>query len=566
MQQKIKQYCDRHTTSIWCLSITPFIIYLIFSCLYFAPANLTQLGTHLFSNGGDPQQFVWLYNWWPYSLTHHLNPFITRYTWYPLGYNLSWATSIAGLSLIMLPVTLLGSALLSFNLMALLAPVLGATACFYLLYYLTKKFIPALLGGYVYGFSSFNLGHLLGHPQMYADFLLPIIALLFMLYFDRRIRKWPYIILTSALLALQFSISEEIFATFWFFSIVTMILFYWLSPQIRRQLIAGAKALLFIIPLVLLLIIPYIYNMILSRHEVPAIIHPISPFSINLANYFIPTQITWLGGNALVGLTHYFTGNISENGAYIGLPFLLILAIITLKYWQVKPFRTLIVAIGTLMLLALGPRLHLAGQAGSSIPLPWALFERLPLFNSAQPDRFTVYIFLLLAIILALWLSQPKDRIAWSYKYLAVLVGIVFIIPNIGMYTWSRVQVPVYFHRSVLQHHLRQNSNVLILPFEKLGSSVYYQYYSGMYFTQTGAYVGFMPQQYVDNPVVTALMYDTVNAMFPNQLKQFCLQHHIQQIIYTPSTPANQVKALAVTGWPISHEYGVAVVHVPRTF
>ena len=563
MQQKIKQYFERYSTSVWCLIFVPFIVYLIVSFLYFAPVHLAQFNTDLFNNGGDPQQFVWLYNWWPYSLTHHLNPFATRYTWYPLSYNLAWTTSIAGLALMMLPVTLLGSALLSFNLMALLAPVLCATACFYLLRYLTKKFMPALLGGYVYGFSSFSLGHLLGHPQMYADFLLPVIVLLFVMYLDHRIRKWLYVILTSILLALQFSISEELFATLWFFAIITLVLFYWTMPLIRQKLIAGAKALLITIPVVLLLIAPYLYNLILSRHEVPAFIHPISSFSINLSNYFIPTPLTWLGGSALSGLTHYFTGNISENGAYMGLPFLIILAIITVKYWHKKPFRSLIITIGIVMLLALGPRLHLAGQAGSSVPLPWILFEWLPLLKSAQPDRFTVYIFLLLAVILALWMSHPKERMVASYKYLAVLVGIVCIAPNTGLYTWSRVPVPAYFHRSVLQHHLTQNSNVLILPFEKLGSSIYYQYYSGMYFTQTGAYIGFMPEQYVGNGVVTALINNTFGNGFPQQLKLFCLQHHIRQIIYTPSTPINQIHALAATGWPISHMYGVSVVHVP---
>ncbi len=562
MFQQIKPYFTKYKSNAWLLIVAPFIVYATAACLYFAPHHLAQLSRDIFNNGGDPQQFVWLYNWWPYSLVHHLNPFVTSFGWYPSNYNLSWNTSIAGLALIMLPVTLLGSALLSFNLMALLAPILAATACFYLLHYLTKRFLPSLLGGYIYGFSSFTLGHLLGHPQMYADFLLPVIGLIFLLYLNRRIKSWLFVLATAILLAIQFSISEEIFATFIFFSAITMALFYWLMPDIRRQLTYGLKMLPVTFLVLLLFISPYLYYMIIGRSEVPLTLHPVSVFSINAANYLIPTPLTWLGGNALTGLSHYFTANISENGGYIGLPFLIILAIITLKYWRERIFRTLTIAMGLVMLLALGPRLHLVGQAGSSIPLPWALFYHLPLLQSAQPDRFTVYIFFLLSIILALWLSRPKDKIRLSSKYLAVLIGIVCILPSTGLYTWSRIPVPAYFNHSAIQHFLPQNSNVLILPFEKLGSSVYYQYYSGMYFTQTGAYIGFTPREYADNPVVTALMHNVLGPDFPKQLKTFCLQNRVRQIIFTPATPINQIDALRATGWMITKTHGVGIVNV----
>jgi hypothetical protein len=43
--------------------------------------------------GGDPIQFMWFLSWWPYALTHGLDPFQTHYIWSLSGVNLLWVTS-----------------------------------------------------------------------------------------------------------------------------------------------------------------------------------------------------------------------------------------------------------------------------------------------------------------------------------------------------------------------------------------------------------------------------------------------------------------------------------------
>src|SRR6185437_4153220 len=63
-------------------------------------------GTHV-GFISDPSAMIWCIAWWPHAVANGLNPLVTRAIWAPLGYNLTWATSIPGLALIFAPVTAL---------------------------------------------------------------------------------------------------------------------------------------------------------------------------------------------------------------------------------------------------------------------------------------------------------------------------------------------------------------------------------------------------------------------------------------------------------------------------
>src|SRR5579872_5057273 len=112
----------------------------------------------------DPSVMMWFLTWWPHALTHNLNPFLTKVIWAPIGYNLAWATSMPGLSLLVSPITRQFGPVISYNLLCLMAPALNATAAFLLSTTLSRRVPVALTGGYIYGFSPFFLGHeLAGH-------------------------------------------------------------------------------------------------------------------------------------------------------------------------------------------------------------------------------------------------------------------------------------------------------------------------------------------------------------------------------------------------------------------
>ena len=524
------------------------LVYLVLAWIYFGPDSIHSLGSHIFNNGADPQQFVWYYNWWPYAITHHLNPFISRYVWYPKGYNVSWSTSIPTLSLLMLPVTLLGGAVLSYNLVALLSPVMAALTMFALIKYITKNNYAAFLSGYIYGFSSFMLGQLLGHPHQYAIFILPLMILVYLLLLNRRIKPVYFVICEAVLLLMQTGISLEITLTFTLFAALFWMLAYWLSEH-RALLRRSIKYIIYSFIVYIVALSPFIFFLLKGLSNLPKTIHPLIPFSLNLANLFIPTQLTLIGGNGLTSITRFYTGNIAENSAYVGLPLLLIMLYITIRYWQDKILRVSILTLIIVGIAALGPRLHLIGQTGASLWMPWALAAKIPLIDAAQPDRFALYFFLVISVVIGIWLAKDsKDRSYLRLKYILVLVGLVFIIPNSSYYSWSKPKLPAIFEKQNLSLYLNGQPNLLILPFNN--SSIYYQYASHMTFTQTGGYVGFTPKDYATNPVVKALLSSQLPPNFNQLFINFVRQNHITKIIIIkPLTPPPIMNAISKLNW-----------------
>ena len=563
LKQVFETLKSHHKILRACLIVSPLLIYSALAWIFFGPSNLSTLHSSLFTASGDPEQFVWFLNWWPYSLAHHLNPFITHSIWYPNGYNLAWATSIPALAIMMAPITLLGGAVLSFNLIALLAPVLSALACFYLILFITKRYLPALLGGYIYGFSTYEFGQLLGHPHVYVNFLIPLIVLLSWLRLKNKINKVLFVILAAVLLVLQFGISTEIFATLIVFSALALVIFYFvMDSAVKNRIISLAKEFYFSTLLSLIILIPYIYYLVKGYKAVPSVLHPTDLYSVNVFNFVVPTPITQLGGQLLTGLAKHFTGNLSEDGAYIGLPLLIISLYIAIKYWHKAYLRALSILLVIIMLLALGPKLHIIGHIGG-IPLPWAIASHLPLLKSALPDRFSMYLFLVIAIVIGLWLSLKTSRRNQSIKYAAVLIGIAFILPNTSQYSWTYVPVPPIFNKAQVNRYIKKGTNVIVLPYGKLGSSMYYQYESGMQFTQSGGYAGFTPTNLANNPVVTALFSGTPEASFDKDLQKFCTVNKVKQIIYLPGTAPALINAINSLGWPTRSEAGATVVTIP---
>ena len=84
-----------------------------------------------------------------------MNPFLTKFVWYPVKVNLTWVTSVPAVAFLALPVTLLSNAAVSFNVITLLAPALGAWAAFLLARHITRDFGASLVGGYIFGFSTY---------------------------------------------------------------------------------------------------------------------------------------------------------------------------------------------------------------------------------------------------------------------------------------------------------------------------------------------------------------------------------------------------------------------------
>ena len=137
-----------------------------------------------------------------------------------------------------------------------------------------------------------------------------------------------------------------------------------------------------------------------------------SLFSADALNFMIPTAVNVFGGlHAFRAISARFQGNIFESGAYIGPVLVALVLAYAWRHWR-EPFGKLLVdSLVIIWVFSLGPILHVEGNSSGS--LPGKLFSVLPLLEKALPTRFTMYAFLIVAIITSLWLAaSPARRIA----------------------------------------------------------------------------------------------------------------------------------------------------------
>ena len=154
----------------------------------------------------------------------------------PDGVNLAWTTSVPGLAVLFAPVTLLAGPVAAYNVAAVLMPALAAWTCFLLCRHLTRSTWSSLIGGYLFGFSSYMLGQQEGHLHMTSVFLIPLIALVLVCFVQGTIDRRQLTVRLGLLLAAQLTFSTEIFFTVTIAIATATVLAYLVAPQSRYEL------------------------------------------------------------------------------------------------------------------------------------------------------------------------------------------------------------------------------------------------------------------------------------------------------------------------------------------
>ena len=134
------------------------------SILFFGRSVIGDPSNRVVGDGGaDKTLYLWSFVWWPRAVLHGANPLDVDVAWAPHGFDFGLGTAGGGLALAAAPLTSLAGPVTTYNALMLAAPALAATTAFVFAHHVTGKFAPSLLAGYIFGFSSYELGHLLGH-------------------------------------------------------------------------------------------------------------------------------------------------------------------------------------------------------------------------------------------------------------------------------------------------------------------------------------------------------------------------------------------------------------------
>jgi hypothetical protein len=472
-------------------------LYLALATLYFGHLWLPSPSGGTIGTGPDVQIFLWGFRWWPFALGHGLNPLISHVVWTPSGSNVLWTTTVPAISILAAPVTLAFGPTVTWNLLCMLAPALSAWAAYLLCRELTGRLWPSAVGGALFGFSSYELAEGLAHLQLTMTLCVPLLALVIVRYVKGRLSRTGLAIRVAAIASLQFLISPEILATMLLFGAITAVGALTLTPRVRTVLrdtlmwsgagIATAAVLLSPLLVAMLSYTPHHQNM-------PA------TYSADLANVIVPTRVSALQGLWGSSIASHFSGNLAEEGSYLGIPLVVIVASFALTRRRAAGGRLLLFAVVSSILLSLGPQLTIAGHP--TVWMPGALLEHLPLLGYALPARFAVYTALATSIIVAIWLTEPRRNRALRWTVAAL--ALISVAPSTWKALWWE-PTPREIASGDLNRVIPVGSNVLSIPFWNLGDrGLYAQASANMHFNLIDGWLQTVPSH---NPVLTALTY-----------------------------------------------------------
>jgi hypothetical protein len=479
-----------------------FAVYLVVFVLAFGQALLSHPNVPKVGQVEvDPNFYIWAIRWWPYAITHGLNPLYSHQIGAPAGYNLAWATTTPTLSLLMWPVTALFGPIPAFNLSLLLAPPAAAWAMFVAARRLTGKFWPAFLAGPVFGFCLYELAHSVsGQPNLTVTLLLPLVVYLVLRWWDGTLTRNSYIIWMAVVLALEFYTFVEAFAELTILWVAALVIGFVIAgraewPKVARLALHTAIAYVG----AGVLAAPYLYYAL--RNYPKELIRQLPQFSMDLAGLIYPKPNRLLGMEFL----RASAGHDLTSTAYVGLPILLLLLALAIFTWKSKLVRLLAVSFVVVVALGFGPNLIIDGRQVAA--LPWSFIWRLPLLRSAEPVRFIDFGYMILALALALWLAKvTESKLVLAARWALGVLALAAIFANLPTFAevvvppkpvhWTPAlptlklsnDIPEFFTKDMYKQYVKPGENVVIAS-HRGNAGMMIQAYTGYYFNIAGGFI-----------------------------------------------------------------------------
>jgi len=440
--------------------------YLLLSVAVFSSTWVNPAGSWI-GSPKDPQLFIWYLGWIPHKLS-----LFSDYLSYPDGVNLMWNTSMIFPALALWPVTAVFGPVVAYNVLVTAGIALSAWFCFLAAQRFIDRPLPCFAAGLVYGFSTALLAQALGHPHVMVALFPPIALILGHEILVRR-RLHPAMAggLAGAAAAAQLLTGEELLAmTLLVAAIGAAVLALMHRDQARASVPYVAKATGVAFAVFAVLAAYPLWFQFFGPQRASGSLQPPDVYVSDLLAFFVPSNFI------------HFTGNRTENDAYVGLPLLVLFVVGLIVGWSRPAIRwlgliTLIVAV-----LSLGPHLHVNGTV-TAIPLPWAAVADLPLMESALPSRLMAIAFLGVGIIAATTLGTR--RVAAT---IALVAGLAIVIVPWLPYPTQPAAAPAFFRPGGDVEKIAPGSVVMVTPFSSKEST------DAMYWQATANYRFRMPE------------------------------------------------------------------------
>jgi len=423
----------------------PLAFYFGAFCLLTWPL-ITKFATHFFADTGDGLQNVWNL-WWVNKAVTELGklPWHTEYLHYPFGISLVGHTLNPFNGFVAIPLLRVLSLVQAHNVIVIASFVLGGYTAFLLAYQLTRSYLPSIVAGYIFTFSSYHFAHAQGHLQLVSLEWLPLFILLWYMLICR-----PSIAKAIGAAGALFLVLLCDYYYFLYALVTGYVIVRWRAYALKDNLYTFRRP--YLVPLsvfaalVALLCGPLVGALTFTSLGDPLLgAHLPEEFSLDLLGLVI------YGGHwRFAWLTEWFwarlPGNINESSVHLGLAVLVLLGYVWARR---KEAAARGIGVWYLMfvlftVLSLGPVLQVWGQRlpYTSLPYGWLEIALPPLRMSGVPVRMVVMSTLSAAVISAVGLKLLQAGSARARLLVGGLLLLLVIEYLPGPMPASQVAVP----------------------------------------------------------------------------------------------------------------------------
>lgn len=438
---------------------------------------LTHLSQKIVGYSGDSWLSIWYLWHTEYQVIHLHSPFYSPYLLSPHGINLATATIMPLIGILMTPITILFGAVVSYNILGLVAPVISGYLTYKLAYNWTKHTVGSLTAGVVFAFSVVSYAQIdMGHLVYFISFGIPLVAIALTRIWDNsRTSNWK----TDGLfLGISMSIAAYLDLQTAFFLLPLCLIFFitgLFSPkETSRSTII--KTYLLSAILTLFFMMPWLIHLLNKNSPFGSRIDNLSVCT-GMSCLFEPTPLFyWFRSLGISGDRYIIQ---AENATYFGIV-AVIIGLIGLTALLRKGDKAAIIwgiAFFGYVLLSLG--LFLKKPDGSGTPLlflghkillPFYFLHKLPLFSSImEPVRYIREAQMALGILVAYGISSLTNSKAFSLKKISshwletLMLGLI-ILDSVTTFPFPEINVDLPQITKLALASLNSNKGVLFVP------------------------------------------------------------------------------------------------------
>ncbi|WP_369778147.1 glycosyltransferase [Streptomyces sp. R33] len=440
----------------------------------------------------DQNQWEWFVGVATDNITHLRNPLFTTAQGMPEGVNLMANATMLGLTVPLIPVTLLFGETVTFALVLTLGMAASAWTWYWLI---RRRFVhsrwAAAAGGALAAFAPPMVSHANGHPNFVVLFMIPLII-------DRALRlcegrnQGRNVVRDGVLLGLfatyQIFLGEEplLIAAL---GMLVFSLAYLLVDRQRALEAARPLGLGLVIAAgvcVPLLVFP-LYWQFFGPQSYHSVLH-----GDNAGNS--PRALVEYAARSLFGdaeTAGRLSLNTTEQNAFYGWPLLAFGVAVCVWMWQRKVVRALAITGVVALALSLGPWVPVP-RTDVVLPGPWRLMVELPLFESVIEGRVAMVCAPVLGVLLALALDRivrVRPRELRTLGLLGVAAALIPVLP-LPLAVRERAPVPAFIASGAWKGYVKDGEALVPVPLPDPGQAdaLHWQVEAGFGFRLAGGY------------------------------------------------------------------------------